>query len=167
MINRVNRVTEEDIQLVEVTKENQHLLKKIIPFAEQEQFSSRGEYFLKYVGASYGTLYLILLAGETAGLFFIHIEKDDFKQFANNQPYASLLGLTVDQHYQGRGLAQAAMSLFLKEFKVRHPGFDHIILTVNCKNPAAKRVYEKVGFADTGELYKGGPAGPQYIMVWQ
>lgn len=39
-----------------------------------------------------------------------------------------------------------------------------MVLTVNARNPAARAVYLAGGFADTGELYLGGPAGPQHVM---
>jgi hypothetical protein len=37
-------------------------------------------------------------------------------------------------------------------------------LTVNLKNEQAIAAYEKMDFKTTGELYYGGPAGPQQIM---
>jgi hypothetical protein len=44
------------------------------------------------------------------------------------------------------------------------PGAKSIILTVNCKNPAAYAAYISGGFVDTGAQYVGGNAGPQFIM---
>ena len=40
-----------------------------------------------------------------------------------------------------------------------------IVLTVNIVNPNAQAVYERSGFADTGELYHGGQLGPQRVLA--
>ena len=42
-----------------------------------------------------------------------------------------------------------------------------IVLSVNVRNPVAIRTYARAGFADTGELYLGGTAGPQHVFeLW-
>lgn len=46
-----------------------------------------------------------------------------------------------------------------------YPERSAVYLTVNCRNVAAYQCYLKAGFQDTGNLYHGGPAGPQHIMM--
>jgi hypothetical protein len=46
-----------------------------------------------------------------------------------------------------------------------YPNHLNIFLTVNCQNSTAKDLYLKGGFEDTNNLYHGGAAGPQHIMV--
>ncbi|TXX29511.1 N-acetyltransferase, partial [Escherichia coli] len=40
-----------------------------------------------------------------------------------------------------------------------------IVLAVNKKNSAAKKLYYSVGFVDSGEE-KMGPKGPQHLLVY-
>ena len=49
----------------------------------------------------------------------------------------------------------------------RHPQRRLLALTVNVRNQAAIAVYLKAGFYDTGELYHGGSAGPQHLMLYR
>jgi RimJ/RimL family protein N-acetyltransferase len=70
----------------------------------------------------------------------------------------------VDQKAQGRGIATAACRALSHYLGAAYPGICNCYLTVNCRNPGAKRAYEKGGFKDTGELYLDGGFGPQHIM---
>ena len=47
----------------------------------------------------------------------------------------------------------------------RHPQRRLLVLMVNCRNRAAVAAYRKAGFVDTGELHRGGRAGPQHLML--
>lgn len=70
----------------------------------------------------------------------------------------------IDSRRQGQGLGKAAakaLTLYLAE---AYPVSAKVWLTVNCRNQAAYRCYEQGGFADTGDLYLGGAAGPQHVM---
>ncbi|MGA4721779.1 hypothetical protein ACOZ9X_17390 [Fictibacillus nanhaiensis] len=40
---------------------------------------------------------------------------------------------------------------------------NELILAVNFNNHSAKKLYEKVGFVDRGQI-KPGPVGPQYVL---
>ncbi|MEL6423276.1 MAG: GNAT family N-acetyltransferase, partial [Pseudomonadota bacterium] len=79
--------------------------------------------------------------------------------------YVAIRNFFVAPHAQGRGVGtnacRAAHALVRREY----PTAKGICLTVNCRNRAAYRVYEKAGFVDTGELYVGGRSGPQHIML--
>ncbi len=70
----------------------------------------------------------------------------------------------VDTRYQGSGYGKQAVAALHSYLQKCYERFEFIYLTVNCKNPGAYRCYELNGFKDNGELYHGGPAGPQHIM---
>jgi len=67
----------------------------------------------------------------------------------------------VDQ--QGRGLGTAAARA-TRQLAQRASGAGVVVLTVNERNPAGRRAYERAGFGDVGR-YLGGDAGPQRAMV--
>ncbi|WP_233218800.1 GNAT family N-acetyltransferase [Deinococcus arcticus] len=75
----------------------------------------------------------------------------------------ALSALSVDAREQGRGLGTAAMRA-LPSFVPRHfPQARRVVLAVNQRNPAARRTYDRAGFALLGE--RQGPAGPQWVMT--
>ncbi|ULH15708.1 GNAT family N-acetyltransferase [Deinococcus sp. KNUC1210] len=67
--------------------------------------------------------------------------------------------------WQGRGLGMLAVQAVLSDLKRRQPAPELLALSVNLRNAAARHLYLKAGFADHGELYLGGAAGPQYVML--
>jgi len=71
----------------------------------------------------------------------------------------------IDADWQGRGLGTRAVQACCEDLRTRHPGRRLLALNVNCRNVAAINAYRKAGFVDTGELYLGGSAGPQHLMV--
>ncbi|WP_298857651.1 GNAT family N-acetyltransferase [uncultured Sulfitobacter sp.] len=78
----------------------------------------------------------------------------------------SSLGLRafiIDRALQGCGYASGAIAL-LRGYLPLHYNADAVFLTVNMSNPAAVKCYLNGGFADTGEVWPHGMAGPQYIM---
>ena len=60
---------------------------------------------------------------------------------------------------QGRGIGTAALRALPAYARAQDPDAARIVLTVNIVNPIAQAVYERAGFADTGELYHGGRSG--------
>lgn len=71
----------------------------------------------------------------------------------------------IDADWQGRGLGTRAINACCDDLRRRHPERRLLALNVNCRNVAAINAYRKAGFVDTGELYLGGSAGPQHLMV--
>ncbi|MGO4221704.1 GNAT family N-acetyltransferase [Lysobacter sp. TAF61] len=80
-------------------------------------------------------------------------------------PSVGLRAFVIDQGRQGTGLGTQAMAACCADLRQRHPDRALLVLTVNCSNHAAIAAYRKVGFVDTGELYHGGSAGPQHLML--
>ena len=74
-----------------------------------------------------------------------------------------LLGFQVDGRQQGRGIGHAACARLGAYLSHHYPDRSSVVLTVNCRNVAAQRLYLSSGFEDTGELYHGGRSGPQHI----
>jgi RimJ/RimL family protein N-acetyltransferase len=71
----------------------------------------------------------------------------------------------VDATCQGRGIGSAALRALPAYAQAHDPDAARIVLTVNVVNPSAQAVYERTGFADTGELYHGGQLGPQRVLA--
>jgi RimJ/RimL family protein N-acetyltransferase len=77
----------------------------------------------------------------------------------------TLLSFMIDARQQGKGYASRSLAQLPQLAKETFPHICSIGLSVNCRNTQAYRLYEKNGFRDIGELYHGGSAGPQHIMV--
>lgn len=71
----------------------------------------------------------------------------------------------LDRGWQGRGLAAPALFACCADLEQRYPGRYLLALNVNCSNVVAIRAYRRAGFVDTGELFFGGSAGPQRLLV--
>ncbi|BDU18380.1 GNAT family N-acetyltransferase [Lysobacter auxotrophicus] len=80
-------------------------------------------------------------------------------------PSVGLRAFAIDHRQQGRGFGQAAMRACCDDLRERHPEREVLVLTVNCINAPAISAYLKSGFKDTGELFHGGSAGPQHVML--
>ena len=75
-----------------------------------------------------------------------------------------LRGIVIGEKHQGKGIG-TEVSKKLPELATQlEPEAEHLTLTVNHRNPGARRTYEKAGFATLPEVYTGGPLGPQDVM---
>ncbi|MBE1282575.1 MAG: GNAT family N-acetyltransferase [Rhodobacteraceae bacterium] len=89
--------------------------------------------------------------------------------YASRFPFVecSELGLRafmVDRDQQGKGLATDTVRALPGYLRQLYPNATALVLTVNLANPGAIACYLKGGFADTGEIWPHGSAGPQHIM---
>lgn len=75
-----------------------------------------------------------------------------------------LRGFVVDLRMQGKGIGTEASRQVIALAQEVDPDAQHLILSVNQRNPGARRTYEKVGFQHWPEPYLGGPIGPQDIL---
>ena len=73
-------------------------------------------------------------------------------------------GFLIDYRHQGQGIAKQALRELPSYAAANYFKFQHLYLTVNCRNLPAYHLYLKSGFQDSGELYWGGSVGPQHIM---
>ncbi|WP_460274898.1 GNAT family N-acetyltransferase [Celeribacter sp. ULVN23_4] len=107
--------------------------------------------------------HVILAQGQPVGFFAIDRDYAEHHDFAPD----SVLGLRqflIDHASQGRGYASAACLALRSYLSVTYPGYSACYLTVNCRNPNARKAYLKGGFIDTNALYLDGGFGPQHIM---
>lgn len=84
------------------------------------------------------------------------------------KPVPASVGLRaflIDRRFQGRGFGTCAIAACCADLRQRHPERKLLALNVNCCNRSAIRAYRNAGFVDTGELYFGGSAGPQHLML--
>lgn len=79
-------------------------------------------------------------------------------------PALGLRSFFIDAGWQGRGLASQALQAMVTDLVKRHPQARRLVLTVNCRNKVAVRLYLRHGFIDDGQLYHGGPSGPQHLL---
>lgn len=80
-------------------------------------------------------------------------------------PSVGLRAFLIDARHQGRGIGQRAAVALCEDVQRRHPDRRLLLLLVHCRNLAGIAVYRKAGFFDTGELFGGGRAGPQHLML--
>lgn len=85
------------------------------------------------------------------------------KEYSDN-PHALLLtALSINYLQQGKGFATKGMNLLKSFINQELPQYDEIVLAVNHKNIPAQKLYEKVGYRDTGRR-KIGKLGEQLIF---
>lgn len=107
--------------------------------------------------------HLIIQDGQVVGFFVMDLGYADHYDFSPKNAIG-VRALLVDHRFQGQGIAKKALYQLADYTKRQFPTFDSLYLTVNCRNIAAYQCYLKSGFEDTGQLYYGGPVGPQHIM---
>jgi RimJ/RimL family protein N-acetyltransferase len=106
---------------------------------------------------------VIARAGVPVGYF--QLDRDSVPGAPSGPDVIGLRALLIDVGVQGQGVASAAMAALPAYVRARFPGRRWVALTVNVTNPAAIAVYRRAGFADTGELYLHGDAGPQHVLM--
>ena len=151
-----------EISVAPLTDEDIDGVRQVSLPDQQVKFAGTADEFLAETSEDIHR-YVIKRAGKTMGFF--KLDTDYPAQYDFCPP--NTIGLrmfVVDSRYQGQGLGTGAAKALLEYLPVDYGDFDWVYLTVNCQNPAAKACYQKGGFTDTGELYWGGAAGPQYIM---
>lgn len=80
-------------------------------------------------------------------------------------PSVGLRAFLLDASRQGQGYGARAAQAMCADLQVRHPERRLLILLVHCANRAGIATYRRAGFVDSGELFAGGHAGPQHLMV--
>lgn len=107
--------------------------------------------------------HVILSGDELAGFFAIDRDYAAAHTFAP----AGDIGLrmmVMDARFAGKGVARTAFEGLSGYLSAQYPTAEAVWLTVNLRNPRARSLYLRSGFADTGALYHGGPMGPQHIL---
>ncbi len=91
---------------------------------------------------------------------------DDIEQLRGDDK-VTLLSFMIDARQQNKGYGSRSLAQLPALALDAFPYVRSIGLSVNCRNINAYRLYMKSGFRDLGELYHGGSAGPQNIMVME
>jgi len=109
---------------------------------------------------------IAILVGATAvGFYRLDFRPTIVARRSIGEAAVGLRAFFLDVGWQGRGLGTRAVQACCDDLRARHPDRRLLALNVNCRNVAAINAYRKAGFVDTGELYLGGSAGPQHLMV--
>ena len=151
----------DDVALVRVSRELRDEVLRLAPRPEQEPFSGRADQTLPAAEADAGrTPYAIVLDGQPVGFFVL----DTTPSEADPSADLVLRAFFVDARWQGRGVAGTAVRALAALVRREVPTARSVVLTVNERNPVARRVYLSGGFRDGGERYLGGAAGPQHVL---
>lgn len=130
--------------------------------SDQERFAGTVDAALAEPEATVD-LHEIRKGDRAVGLFKIdraYHQRHDFAQADD----LGLRGVILNHSQQGRGIGTAAMAALKGYLPPVYPGKARLWLTVNIANPAAIAAYRNAGFAETGDIWPHGNAGPQLIM---
>lgn len=152
-------------ELKKVTEENQSLLNGVEVLPEQVQYSANGSYLIQYVKDKDITVYLILQQDKPVGCFYLTPVHDSLNSLIPVKNPIHLLALSIDYRQQGKGIAKQALVALIKSLDADQ--YDSLVISVNCKNSPAIKLYEKLDFKKLPELYVGGKAGPQWVMTYE
>lgn len=105
---------------------------------------------------------IIVSNHEPVGFFLLNSTKK-VKEYTDNPNALLLTALSINHSKQGMGFAKKGMSLLKSFVDQEFAEYNEIVLAVNHKNIPAQKLYEKVGFSDTGRR-KMGRIGEQFIL---
>ena len=118
------------------------------------RFSGRGaEKYVYIAGAKCNS--------EAAGIIIVTNNYETAELESNKLNVCWIDTLATDSKYQKQGIGSKLLDHAISALSGK---FDCVCLTVNIRNESAKSMYIKYGFKDVGELYLGGPSGPQNIL---
>ncbi len=129
---------------------------------EQEQFTALPIHSLEMTHERHPIV--ILNNNEPVGFFVLH-SSDRVKEYSDNPNAMLLTAFSINHAHQGKGFAKMGMGQIKVFVNQSFPVCDEIVLAVNKKNVAAQKLYEKVGYKDTGRR-KMGKIGEQLILSY-
>jgi ribosomal protein S18 acetylase RimI-like enzyme len=107
----------------------------------------------------------ICLGSEPVGYYLLDPHSRSVAGRDFDVPALGLRAFFIDARWQGRGLGTLALAALVEDVIGRHGDARLLVLSVNVSNEAAIRMYQGAGFSRSGELYHGGRAGPQHLML--
>lgn len=135
------------IELREVTRDTLGACIRLRVLPEQEKFVATNIFSLAESAVTPDTWPLaVYAAGEMVGFLMYSREPETGRYW--------ILRLMIDAAQQGRGLGRAALLAAIDLIGQRH-GCQEIVLGVVDGNQVAERLYESVGFCQTGEFESG------------
>jgi RimJ/RimL family protein N-acetyltransferase len=156
-----------DVRLAPVHPDLREALLRLAPRPDQERFAGRLTDTLPAAEADPDREPVAILADDEPVGFFVLHRGPAAGALAPEPRDVLLRAFLVDAAHQGRGIATRALEALPDFVAQRLEGVRRIVLSVNVRNPIAIRTYKRAGFADSGALYHGGPAGPQHVFeLW-
>lgn len=92
--------------------------------------------------------YAIMAGGEIVGFLTLTCEQGPVDNYWLN-------AFQIGYQHQRRGYGTAALRQLIALVRREYPASERLSLTVQPGNEAARRLYEREGFVDTGRLYDG------------
>lgn len=100
------------------------------------------------------------------GFFALDFSYDRHRDYLpKDKDFAVLRCFFIDKRFQNQGLAKRSIEALFEYMAHEHPHVEALYLTVNFKNEAAVKSYQKAQFKLMKQPYLGGSAGPQHVMV--
>ena len=134
--------------------------------AEQRDYVGDAAFNLQQAQADPSSDAMAILAdGEVVGFYRLDFAANTVVGRSLGAPSVGLRAFMIDRARQGRGHGTRAVLALCEDLRRRHPQRRLLLLTVNCRNRVAYATYRRTGFVDTGELFRGGRAGPQHVLL--
>ncbi|WP_339278997.1 GNAT family N-acetyltransferase [Paenibacillus sp. FSL W8-1187] len=128
---------------------------------EQARFTALpAEGLLEEVPSRYPVV--ILADEEPVGFFLLHAGERT-REYTDHPRSLLLTAFSISHPYQNRGYAKRGLQLLPAWVSAEFPEMDEVVLAVNGKNDAARQLYARTGFTDTGRR-RMGPLGEQLIL---
>lgn len=109
---------------------------------------------------------VVILNGSHPVGFFVLCSGEVVLDYSSNNNALLLIAFSINHSEQGKGYAKNGLLRLRDYIKVHFSNNNEVVLAVNCKNSPAQKLYEKVGFKDTGKR-KMGKNGEQIILSLQ
>lgn len=138
-------VQQSTVTLREITADNYAQCMRLSVAPEQARFVADNAHSLAQSKYEPWCVPLAVYAGEEMVGFVMYILDPTFDQYG-------ILRLMIAQAHQGKGYALQAMQLVMARIE-QDRTHDRILLTVLPENVGARRLYEKLGFYATGEMW--------------
>lgn len=135
-------------------------LKKFSLADDQEQFTALPSKMLEALPERYPMV--ILSNNEPVGFFVLHTSAR-VKEYTDNPNAVLLTAFSINHSQQGKGFAKKGLEQLKDFIQDEFPSCDEVVLAVNKRNIPAQKLYEKVGYTDTGRR-KMGKIGEQLIF---
>lgn len=111
-----------------------------------------------FVAVNWYSMLQVLYAEAEVDLFHKGIYSDEemvgYAMMGQNPEKTFIARLMIDEKQQGKGYGRAAMNLIVDDLKARYKP-DSIFISFEPENTAARKLYESLGFVDTGEVRHG------------
>lgn len=158
----------EQAELRRVTISGRVAIKKLVLDPGQEQFAGSVDAVFDDLQNSqyrhWEHAFAIVVSQKTVG-FFILREKQALPDWAPRGT-VTLHSFRISRACQGKGYGRASVGLAISWVRQNLPDVRQLMLAVNTRNVAAKSLYLRTGFVDTGKVFLG-PIGDQNILTME